>query len=117
ASAAVLKGERGVSLRSEPPAQARKRKRDSAAGGATATPVDLPAAAAARVESLRAWRADTARAQNVPAYVLFHARTLREIALAPPADVAGLAGIPGVGAAKLDRYGNALLAALAQSPS
>jgi ATP-dependent DNA helicase RecQ len=116
ASAAVLKGERSVSLRSEPPAQARKRKRDATAGGAAAAPVDLPADAAARFESLRAWRAETARAQNVPAYVIFHDRTLREIALAPPADVEGLAGIPGVGAAKLDRYGDALLAVLEETP-
>jgi len=114
ASAAVLKGERSVSLRSEPPAQARKRKRDATAGGAAAAPVDLPADAAARFESLRAWRAETARAQNVPAYVIFHDRTLREIALAPPADVQGLAAIPGVGAAKLERYGEALLAALVE---
>jgi ATP-dependent DNA helicase RecQ len=117
ASAAVLKGERSVSLRSEPPAQARKRKRDSAAAATAAAPVDLPADAAARFESLRAWRAETARAKNVPAYVIFHDRTLREIALAPPADVEGLAGIPGVGAAKLDRYGDALLAVLEETPS
>src|SRR5690606_38001912 len=113
ASAAVLKGERSVSLRSEPPAQARRRKRDSTAGSAAAAPVDLPADAAERFEALRAWRAESARVQNVPAYVIFHDRTLREIALAPPADVEGLARIPGVGAAKLDRYGDALLAVLA----
>jgi len=46
--------------------------------------------------------------------VIFHDRTLREIALKPPADVEGLAGIPGVGAAKLDRYGEALLAVLVE---
>ena len=114
ASAAVLKGERSVPLRAEPPAQARKRKRESTAGSPAAAPVDLPADAAARFEALRAWRAETARAQNVPAYVIFHDRTLREIALAPPADVESLAGIPGVGAAKLDRYGEALLAVLVE---
>src|SRR5690606_12562405 len=75
ASAAVLKGERSVPLRAEPPAQARKRKRESTAGSPAAAPVDLPADAAARFEALRAWRAETARAQNVPAYVIFHDRT------------------------------------------
>ncbi|MDQ2702825.1 MAG: HRDC domain-containing protein, partial [Pseudomonadota bacterium] len=77
-------------------------------------PADLPSDAAARFEALRAWRAEAARTQNVPAYVIFHDRTLREIALARPSDVDGLAGVPGVGAAKLERYGEALLALLIQ---
>ena len=116
ASSAVLKGERSVPLRVEAAAKPRSRKRDAAAarGGAAPSPVDLPADAAARFESLRAWRAEVARAQNVPAYVIFHDRTLREIALARPADIGGLAGIPGVGAAKLERYGESLLALLVE---
>jgi ATP-dependent DNA helicase RecQ len=69
----------------------------------------------ARFESLRSWRAETARAQNVPAYVIFHDRTLREIALAQPGDLDALAGIGGVGAGKLERYGEALLRQLAQA--
>jgi ATP-dependent DNA helicase RecQ len=68
----------------------------------------------ARFESLRSWRAETARAQNVPAYVIFHDRTLREIALAQPGDLDALASIGGVGAGKLERYGEALLRQLAQ---
>ena len=116
ASSAVLKGERSVPLRVEAAAKPRSRKRDAAAarGGAAPAPVDLPADAAARFESLRAWRAEVARTQNVPAYVIFHDRTLREIALARPADIGGLAGIPGVGAAKLERYGESLLALLVE---
>jgi ATP-dependent DNA helicase RecQ len=70
---------------------------------------DLPPDAAARFEALRAWRAETAREQNVPAYVIFHDRTLREIALRQPARIDELAGVPGVGAAKLERYGAPLL--------
>ena len=116
ASSAVLKGERSVPLRVEAAAKPRSRKRDAAAarGGAAPAPVDLPVDAAARFESLRAWRAEVARTQNVPAYVIFHDRTLREIALARPADIGGLAGIPGVGAAKLERYGESLLALLVE---
>ena len=109
-SSDVLKGGRSVSLRVEPPAVARKRGRDSVRSGPRAAALpDLPADAALRFEALRAWRAAMAREQNVPAYVIFHDRTLREIATAHPTDFDALAGIPGVGAAKLERYGQPLL--------
>jgi ATP-dependent DNA helicase RecQ len=49
----------------------------------------------------------------VPAYVIFHDSTLREIALRQPADMDALAGISGVGAGKLERYGRTVLEALA----
>ena len=113
-SAAVLKGERTLSLRAEPVVAPRRRARDAtrvAAGAAAAA--DLPADAALRFESLRSWRAEIARAQNVPAYVIFHDRTLREIAMSHPEAITALAGIPGVGTAKLERYGQALLDLLA----
>ena len=107
ASGAVLKGERTIALRRD---RAQPKGRRRATGGAAQAPVaDLPAEALARFESLRAWRAETARAQNVPAYVIFHDRTLREIALRQPASLAELATVPGVGAAKLERYGTQLL--------
>jgi ATP-dependent DNA helicase RecQ len=112
ASAAVLKGERTLLLRVDPPIAARRRERG---GRETAAAIELPASAMARFESLRSWRAETARAQNVPAYVIFHDRTLREIALARPGDLDALAGIGGVGAGKLERYGEALLRQLAQA--
>ncbi|HEU5208737.1 MAG TPA: ATP-dependent DNA helicase RecQ [Longimicrobiales bacterium] len=72
----------------------------------------LTGAAAQRFEALRRLRTDIARADKVPPYVVFHDRTLREIALHAPADAAALATIPGVGPAKLDRYGARLLSAL-----
>ncbi len=62
---------------------------------------------------LRRWRLERARADGVPAYVVFHDRTLGEIARARPASRGELAGIPGVGPAKLDRYGEEVLQALA----
>jgi ATP-dependent DNA helicase RecQ len=62
-----------------------------------------------RFDALRQWRATTAREQNVPAYVIFHDSTLRAIAEAAPDDLIELSRIPGIGASKLDRYGEAVL--------
>ncbi|WP_411970364.1 ATP-dependent DNA helicase UvrD2 [Saccharothrix longispora] len=58
---------------------------------------------------LRAWRADRARELKVPAYVVFTDATLVAIAEQRPEDVAGLVAITGIGASKLDRYGDDVL--------
>ena len=79
--------------------------------GGSAVP-ELDDAAQAVFERLRAWRAGVAKEQGVPAYVVFHDATLRDVVTRRPADLAELAGIGGVGAAKLERYGAGLLAAL-----
>ena len=63
---------------------------------------------------LREWRLERAKADEVPAYVVFHNATLAEIAERQPSTLAELAGIPGVGPAKLERYGDDILAALAR---
>ncbi len=63
--------------------------------------------------TLKTWRLERARADAVPAYVVFHNATLEEIASRRPRTLAELATVPGVGPAKLDRYGSDLLAALA----
>jgi DNA helicase-2/ATP-dependent DNA helicase PcrA len=63
--------------------------------------------------ALRTWRLERARADDVPAYVVFHNSTLAEIAGRRPRTLAELARVPGVGPAKLDRYGEDVLAALA----
>ncbi|MGL6279563.1 MAG: HRDC domain-containing protein, partial [Gaiella sp.] len=63
--------------------------------------------------ALRAWRAERSRADGVPAYVVLHDATLRELASARPSSVAELAGVPGLGPVKLERYGDDLLAVLA----
>jgi ribonuclease D len=60
-------------------------------------------------EKLRARRLELAKAQNVPPYVIFHDRTLSEIAARRPQSVAELGAIHGVGEAKLARYGEAFL--------
>jgi DNA helicase-2/ATP-dependent DNA helicase PcrA len=65
-------------------------------------------------KALRSWRLERARAEEVPAYVVFQDRTLREIARRAPGDVAELAGIPGIGPAKLERYGTEVLEVLAR---
>jgi ATP-dependent DNA helicase RecQ len=64
-------------------------------------------------EALRAKRLDIARLDGVPPYVIFHDRTLMEMAAARPRTLAELSGISGVGQAKLDRYGYTFLAVIA----
>ncbi|MGO1891973.1 MAG: HRDC domain-containing protein, partial [Luteimonas sp.] len=60
-------------------------------------------------ETLRELRARLAREQGVPAYVIFHDSTLREIAASRPASETELAGVGGIGAGKLERYGEEVL--------
>jgi DNA helicase-2/ATP-dependent DNA helicase PcrA len=64
-------------------------------------------------DELRAWRRRRAQADGVPAYVVFHDATLAAIAERRPRNWADLAGIPGIGPAKLDRYADEVLAVLA----
>ncbi|MFF0558201.1 DNA helicase RecQ [Streptomyces sp. NPDC004266] len=114
-SGEVLGGRRQVPMRKEKaPAPARKEPGARSGKGAR-VPVDLPAAAVPVFEALRAWRAATAREQGVPAYVVFHDATLREIATRMPAGVEELGTIGGVGEAKLAKYAEGVLATLAQS--
>ena len=60
-------------------------------------------------EALREWRLATAREADVPAFVVFTDATLTAIAERVPTDTRQLAGITGVGPAKLERYGAAVL--------
>ncbi len=110
-SAPLLRGETTLSLRMEAPRKAVRKERGNRAGAAA--PVALGDDAQRRFDALRAWRGDSARSQNLPAYVIFHDATLREIALQAPSDLDALAQVNGVGAAKLERYGGALLEVLA----
>jgi ATP-dependent DNA helicase RecQ len=107
ASRPLLKGETTLTLR-RPQARLRGKIR----GGETRRPAaagTLDAAALALFERLRGWRAETAKAHGVPAYVIFHDATLAGIAAARPGDIDQLQAIPGIGAGKLARYGEALL--------
>ena len=99
----VLKGQRRVQLRR--PAK-RKSTAPSRTGGVAH---DLSAADAALFQTLRQWRSDTAREQGVPAYVILHDKTLRELAESRPVSHGLLAGITGMGSAKIEHYGEELL--------
>jgi ATP-dependent DNA helicase RecQ len=63
-------------------------------------------------EKLRAWRAATAKEQGVPAYVIFHDATLRQIATDQPTTLAELGKVNGVGENKLAKYGEQILTTL-----
>jgi len=106
----VLRGERTVELR-RTVAPAAARKRSAPKPSPLVSPPDL-----ALFEKLKQWRAAEAREQGVPAYVIFHDATLAEIARRRPVDRGGLAAVTGVGGAKLDRYGEGLLAMVAAAP-
>ena len=106
ASRPVLAGEQQVRLRKDPTPKARSSR------GSRAPAVELPAGAAPVFERLRAWRAATAKEQGVPAYVVFHDATLREIATVMPTSLAALGTISGIGEGKLAKYGGDVLAAL-----
>ncbi len=111
ASAAVLSGEREVAFRTEPERPTRSSRTSRAAAPAAA---DLEPRDAELFEALRAWRAGEAREQGVPAYIVFGDATLRAVAVRRPSGVAELDGISGIGAKKLDAYGEALVRVVAE---
>ncbi|WP_206506553.1 DNA helicase RecQ [Streptomyces chrestomyceticus] len=113
ASGEVLRGQREVLMRREPE-KAVKAKAAKAAKGRRAVPVDLPEEAVPVFEELRAWRGRTAKEQGVPAYVIFHDATLREIATARPSSLGELGTVNGVGENKLAKYGEQILAVLSE---
>ncbi len=104
----VLKGQRQVQLR-------RPAKRKTPQPKASVVYNELAPADEALFQLLRRWRADTAREQGVPAYVILHDRTLRELAEARPTSRALLAGITGMGSAKIEHYGEELLALIREA--
>ncbi len=104
ASRPVLKGEKKIEMRRIMP------RKDKATARRKATAVEgMSAADVSLLEKLKAWRSGQAREQSVPAYVIFHDRTLTAIAAERPRDLAALSEIDGVGVRKLERYGPALL--------
>ncbi|OLE25809.1 MAG: ATP-dependent DNA helicase RecQ [Catenulispora sp. 13_1_20CM_3_70_7] len=113
-SGAVLRGDRKVMLRREPEKPARAAKAGRAAQQAAVA--ELPEAAKPVFERLRAWRAETAKEQGVPAYVVFHDATLRQIATQLPTTLAQLGTIGGIGENKLAKYGQGILETLGVAP-
>jgi len=103
ASRGVLRGEATVAMRRTVarPAKAPKLRGEAAA---------LDERARGLFDALKAWRLEQAKLQGVPAYVILHDRTLAAIAEARPASLTELSRVGGIGAAKLDRYGAAIVA-------
>ncbi|MCP5245866.1 MAG: DNA helicase RecQ [Burkholderiales bacterium] len=103
ASRAVLKGQQKVFLRQQPEQKQIliKKQPDE--------PQTLDPAAQQLLDQLRSWRAKTARTHGVPAYVIFHDATLRELVRVCPQTENELLQITGIGMHKLDRYGDNLI--------
>ncbi|MDX2004913.1 MAG: DNA helicase RecQ [Meiothermus sp.] len=101
-SAAILKGQERLELRQDVGLKRERRKKQAAAatGGEVSEPF---------FEALRELRGRLAREQNVPAYVIFHDSTLREMATAKPRSLEALGKISGVGRTKLERFGREFL--------
>jgi ATP-dependent DNA helicase RecQ len=104
AARAVLTGGQRVQLR-----EWRKAERVKKGKRHVSVADDLPADALPVWEALRAWRRDAALEHGVPAYVIFHDATLKEIARVRPGSLAELRGIGGVGQRKLEAYGDEIL--------
>ena len=98
----VLRGETTLTLRRY---QKPVRQRRAPTAPGSYTEASLSSAQQALFERLKWWRVETARAHNVPAYVIFHDATLREIARAMPISLQDLRQVSGVGEKKLESYG------------
>jgi ATP-dependent DNA helicase RecQ len=103
AARALLKGEAALSI-VIPPKRGRRRGGGAGAPAAVANPAD-----AALFEALRARRRELAQAAGVPPYVIFHDSVLRDMAAQRPDSRAALSILSGIGARKLDAYGDAFL--------
>ncbi len=99
----VLKGQRKVMMRRESP-KTRERDRSGQRTGLSVLPEDL-----VLFNALRSLRAELAKEQNVPAFVIFHDSTLRNIAEQRPTSIDALGKVGGIGGTKLARYGERLV--------
>jgi ATP-dependent DNA helicase RecQ len=119
-SRAVLRGEVPVLLRqSLKQAHAKKSTNAKPSGArlakddASQSPMDV--ASQARFAALKAWRGEVAAHHNLPAFVIFHDSTLRSIALLNPTSADQLSTVSGIGAKKLEAYGDEVLAVIKRS--
>jgi ATP-dependent DNA helicase RecQ len=115
ASREVLRGERQLRLR-RPAKAAPKQRADRRLVDKSRVSADLADDVAVDegvYEALRTWRREVSKQHGVPAYTVFHDSTLRELARVRPQSLAQMRAISGIGATKLDRYGEALLGILA----
>ena len=108
----VLRGEQKVQLRQYQKPIKQKRVSTSKSKGYVES--DLSTQEQAIFDKLRWWRVETARKHNVPAYVIFHDTTMREIAKAQPSSLSDLRGVSGVGEKKLETYGVEIVELIAE---
>jgi ATP-dependent DNA helicase RecQ len=113
AAGPVLRGEAQLDLRRSTPRTPRARRSPRAPGRAPEAALSGPDSAL--FEDLRTERKSIADEQGVPAYVVLHDATLREIAARRPGDTQALLAIPGIGAAKAERYGPRILATVSRA--
>ena len=106
-SRALLRGEEQVLLRED--VAAKRQAKAARPASYEPPPVDLPL-----WEALRECRARLAKEAGVPAYVIFHDATLKEMVRRRPATLEDLAALHGVGEKKLASYGAAFLEVLAE---
>ena len=107
----VLRGAQPVQLRQYvKPVKAAKRRGASGTKPKGYVESDLSTLEQEIFDKLRWWRVETARKHNVPAYVIFHDATMREIAKAQPRSLVHLRGVSGVGEKKLETYGEEIVA-------
>ena len=112
----VLRGEVELMLRvPAEPVRRGKMARGSRPGADRPPPLPLDDTGLALFAELKAWRAEVAREHGLPAYVIFHDATLAEMARERPATLDDLAGISGVGAKKLQAYGQEILRVIQNS--
>jgi ATP-dependent DNA helicase RecQ len=109
----VLRGETRLELRRHRPKQARSREKRAKEG--RAAPAALNAAGQSLFDQLRAWRRKLAEAQEVPPYVILHDATLHELVRLRPQTLEDLGQVSGIGAKKLERYGEDLLELIADA--
>ncbi|EXI79339.1 MAG: ATP-dependent DNA helicase RecQ [Candidatus Accumulibacter appositus] len=109
----ILKGETRLQLRRQVERPKSRAGRSRASAGTAASSSVSRASDSPLLASLREWRLAQAREQGVPAYVILHDRTLGEIAALLPDSLPALLAVPGIGVAKAERYGDALLGIVA----
>jgi ATP-dependent DNA helicase RecQ len=110
---AIFRKERTVRIReAAKPTRRSKEERRGARDAKGAAKAGFDGADAKLFEALKGWRRETANANGVPPYVIFHDATLAEMVRTKPADLVGLGRISGIGEAKLKKYGTEVLAVL-----
>ncbi|MFI8597953.1 DNA helicase RecQ [Kocuria koreensis] len=115
AAGPILRGEETLMLRSAPDRPVTKKSRGRKASGASLASAELDDAHKAVFDSLRTWRTGQAKAQQVPAYVVFPDATLIEIARLAPSSLAELGAVSGIGEKKLEHYGEAVLSVVREA--